>query len=153
MRQLLFGAIAPAALIAATPADARPSRVDIPVQIDPNSSVYVLWVKVQADGDRTLVSGYVRQKRWFARHSGDLHIAFLRHGQQVACQESDWKKYRFHSRGQWRFTSSAEVDASTIGSVRISHVVHDREMYRTPDPVNACPGGPAMPTEHQSGGA
>ena len=150
MRLLLLGAIAPAALVAATPADARTSRVDIPVQIDPNSSIYVLWVKVQADGDRTLVSGYVRQKRWFARHRGDLHIAFLRHGQQVACQESDWKKYRFHSRGQWRFANSADVATSTIDSVRISHVIHDRRPDRTPGSVNACPGPAA---EQRSGGA
>jgi hypothetical protein len=152
MRQLLLGALAPAALMAATAADARATRVDIPVQIDPNSSVYVLWVKVQADGDRTLVSGYVRQKRWFARRSGDLHIAFLRHGQQVACQESDWKKYRFHSRGQWRFTSSAPVATSTIDSVRISHVVHDRERDRAPGAVSACAGA-NMPAELHSGGA
>lgn len=152
MRQLLLGALAPAALVAATPADARASRVDIPVQIDSNASVYVLWVKVQADGDHTLVSGYVRHKRWFARHSGDLHIAFLRDGQQVACQESDWKKYRFHSRGQWRFVSSADIAASTIDSVRISHVVHDRGPDHAPGSVTACPG-PAMQAEQRSGGA
>ncbi|OYX36824.1 MAG: hypothetical protein B7Y98_14615, partial [Sphingomonas sp. 32-62-10] len=74
---MLLGAIAPAALIAAAPADARSTRVDIPVQIDPNSSIYILWVKVKADGGRTLVSGYVRQKRWFARSRGDLHIELL----------------------------------------------------------------------------
>jgi hypothetical protein len=152
MRQLLLGALAPAALMAASPADARATRVDIPVQVDPSSPVYVLWVKVRADGDRTLVSGYVRQKRWFARRSGDLHIAFLRQGQPVACQESDWKRYRLHSRGQWRFTSSAEVATSAIDSVRISHVVHDRETDRAPGSASAC-AGPAMPAEQHAGGA
>ena len=94
MRNFLLGAIAPAVLVAAAPADARSTRVDIPVQIDPKASVYILWVKVQTDGSHTFVSGYVRQKRWFARHRGDLHIEFLRQGQRVACQETDWKKYR-----------------------------------------------------------
>lgn len=152
MRHLLLGAIAPAVLIAAAPADARSTRVDIPVQIDPNSSVYVLWVKVQADGGRTLVSGYVRQKRWFARSRGDLHIVLLRRGQRIACQETDWKKYRFHSRGQWRFATSADVSAATVDTVRISHVIHDRENDRAPDPVNAC-SELAAPSELNSGGA
>jgi len=152
MRHLLLGAIAPAALIAAAPADARSTRVDIPVQIDPNASIYILWVKVKADGGRTLVSGYVRQKRWFARSRGDLHIELLRHGQAVACQETDWKKYRFHSRVQWRFATSADVAATTVDTVRISHVIHDREGDRTRGPVNAC-SGLAAPSEQNSGGA
>mgnify|MGYP001617471018 CR=1 FL=1 len=62
MRHFILGAIAPVALIATAPADARATRVDIPVQIDPNNSVYILWVKVQADDGRTVVSGYVRHK-------------------------------------------------------------------------------------------
>jgi uncharacterized protein YodC (DUF2158 family) len=152
MRHLLLGAIAPAAFITAAPADARSTRVDIPVQIDPNSSVYITWVKVKAGGGRTLVSGYVRRKRWFARSRGDLHIEFLRHGQLVACQETAWTKYRFHSRGQWRFATSADVSATTVDTIRISHVIHDREEDRTPDPVNAC-SGLAAPTEPNSGGA
>ena len=149
MRYLLIGAIASAALIAAPSANARPSRVDIPVQIEPNSSVYVLWVKVKADGDHTLVTGYIRQKRWFARSRGHLHIAFLRHGQPVACQESDWKKYRRRSRGQWRFTSSVQLAASTIDSVRISHVDHGRVPDSTP---TACSGS-TLDTEQLPGGA
>lgn len=152
MRYLLLGAIAPAVLIAAAPADARSTRVDIPVQIDPNTSVYVLWVKVKADGDRTLVSGYIREKRWFTRSKGDLHIEFLRHGQRLACQETDWKKYRRRSRGQWRFATSAGVSATAVDIVRISHVIHDREKDRAPDPVNAC-SGLAAPIEPNSGGA
>lgn len=152
MRLFYLGAIAPAALISAAPANARPVRVDVPVEIDPNSSIYVLWVKVQADGERTLVSGYVRQKRWFARHRGDLHIAFLRGGQQIACQEAEWKKYRFHSRGQWRFATSADIAAATVDTVRIAHVIHDREGDRTASPLNACLPL-AAPTELNSGGA
>ncbi len=152
MRHLLLGAIAPAALIVAAPADARSTRVDIPVQIDPNSSIYVLWVKVKTDGGRTLVSGYVREKRWFARSRGDLHIALLRQGQRVACQETDWKKYRFHSRGQLRFATSADVSATTVDTVQISHVIHDRENDRAPEAVNACSGLTA-PSELNSGGA
>lgn len=152
MRHLLLGAIAPAALIAAAPVDARSTRVDIPVQIDPNTLVYVLWVKVQADGSRTLVSGYIREKRWFVRSKGDLHIEFLRHGQQVACQETDWKKYRRRSRGQWRFATSADISATAVDTVRISHVIHDREKDRTTDPVNGC-SGLVGPTELNSGGA
>ncbi|QDC40252.1 hypothetical protein [Sphingobium fuliginis] len=147
---LLFGAVAPAAIIAAAPADARPIRVDIPVRIDPKSSVYVLWVKVQAEGESTLVSGYVRQKRWFARNRGDLHIAFLRHDQQVACLESNWKKYRFPSRGQWRFAASANVPASRIDSVQISHVIHDQKSDPAPDQVNSC-SMPATNTTPSSG--
>lgn len=147
MRHLLLGAIAPAVLIAAAPADARSTRVDIPVQIDPNTSVFVLWVKVKADGGRTLVSGYIREKRWFTRSRGDLHIEFIRQGQRLACQEADWKKYRRRSRGQWRF-----VPATTVDTVRISHVIHDRTEDRAPDPVNAC-SGLAAPTEPNSGGA
>ena len=96
MRNLLLGAIAPAVLVAAAPADARSTRVDIPVQIDPKASVYILWVKVQTDGSHTLVSGYVRQKRWFARHRGDLHIEFLRQGQRVACQDENTGNKRGH---------------------------------------------------------
>lgn len=38
MRNLLLGAIAPAMLVAAGPADARSTRVDIPVQIDPKGT-------------------------------------------------------------------------------------------------------------------
>jgi hypothetical protein len=152
MRHLLLGAIAPAALIVAAPADARSTRVDIPVQIDPNSSVYVLWVKVKADGGRTLVSGYVRQKRWFAHSRGDLHVELLRQGQRVACQETNWKKYRLHSRGQWRFATSVDVSATTVDTVRISHVIHDREKDSAPDTVNAC-SGLAAPSELISGGA
>lgn len=152
MRYLLLGAIASAALIAAAPADARSTRVDIPVQIDPNASIYVLWVKVKADGGRTLVTGYVRQKRWFARSRGDLHIELLRRGQRIACQETDWKKYRFHSRGQWRFATSADVSTTTVDNVRISHVIHDRENDRAPDPENAC-SGLATSSEQNSGGA
>ena len=152
MRYLLMGAIAPAALMAATPVDARPARVDIPIQIDPNSSVYVLWVKVKAEGDHTIVSGYVRQKRWFARSRGHLHIAFMRQGQQVACQESYWKKYRYRSRGQWRFTSSVQIAASTIDSVQISHVDHERVPDSTPISMTVCPGS-TVDTEHHAGGA
>ena len=152
MRYLFIGAIAPAALMAATPADARPSRVDIPIQIDPNSSVYVLWVKVKAEGDHTIVSGYVREKRWFVRSRGHLHIAFLRQGQQIACQESDWKKYRRRSRGQWRFTSSVQTAASTIDSVQISHVDHDRVPDSTPRSMKACSGS-TVDTEQNAGGA
>ena len=152
MRNLLLGAIAPAVLVAAAPADARSTRVDIPVQIDPKASVYILWVKVQTDGSHTLVSGYVRQKRWFARHRGDLHIEFLRQGQRVACQETDWKKYRYRSRGQWRFATSADLSATTVDTVRISHVIHEREQDRAPDPVNAC-SGLAAPSVLNSGGA
>lgn len=152
MRYLFIGAIAPAALMAATPVDARPARVDIPIQIDPNSSVYVLWVKVKAEGDHTIVSGYVRQKRWFARSRGHLHIAFMRQGQQVACQESDWKKYRYRSRGQWRFTSSVQIAASTIDSVQISHVDHERVPDSTPISMTVCPGS-TVDTEHHAGGA
>ncbi|MBK8861065.1 MAG: hypothetical protein IPN48_09195 [Sphingomonadales bacterium] len=152
MRYLFIGAIAPAALMAATPADARPSRVDIPIQIDPNSSVYVLWVKVKAEGDHTIVSGYVREKRWFVRSRGHLHIAFLRQGQQIACQESDWKKYRRRSRGQWRFTSSVQIAASTIDSVQISHVDHDRVPDSTPRSMKACSGS-TVDTEQNAGGA
>jgi hypothetical protein len=152
MRYLLMGAIAPAALMAATPVDARPARVDIPIQIDPNASVYVLWVKVKAEGDHTIVSGYVRQKRWFARSRGHLHIAFLRQGQQVACQESDWKKYRYRSRGQWRFTSSVQIAASAIDSVQISHVDHDRVPDSTLTSMTACPGL-TVGTEQHPGGA
>lgn len=152
MRYLFIGAIAPAALMAATPADARPSRVDIPIQIDPNSSVYVLWVKVKAEGDHTIVSGYVREKRWFVRSRGHLHIAFLRQGQQIACQESDWKKYRRRSRGQWRFTSSVQIAASIIDSVQISHVDHDRVPDSTPRSMTACSGS-TVDTEQNAGGA
>lgn len=152
MRLFYLGAIAPAALIAATPADARPVRVDVPVEIDPNSSVYVLWVKVQADGERTLVSGYVRQKRWFARRRGDLHITFLRGGQQVACQETEWEKNRYHSHGQWRFTTSSDVATATVDAIRIAHVIHDRASDRAPSQVNAC-SGLVAPTEPNSGGA
>ena len=152
MRYLFIGAIAPAALMAATPADARPSRVDIPIQIDPNSSVYVLWVKVKAEGDHTIVSGYVREKCWFVRSRGHLHIAFLRQGQQIACQECDWKKYRRRSRGQWRFTSSVQIAASTIDSVQISHVDHDRVPDSTPRSMKACSGS-TVDTEQNAGGA
>lgn len=152
MRYLLMGAIAPAAFMAATPVDARPARVDIPIQIDPKSSVYVLWVKVKAEGDHTIVSGYVRQKRWFARSRGHLHIAFLRQGQQVACQESGWKKYRRRTRGQWRFTSSVQIAASTIDSVQISHVDHERVPDSTPTSMTACPGS-TVGTEQHPGGA
>lgn len=152
MRHFILGAIAPVALIATAPADARATRVDIPVQIDPNNSVYILWVKVQADDGRTVVSGYVRHKQWFARKKGDLHIEFLRHGQSVACQETDWKKYRHHSRGQWRFSTLAEVSATTIDTVRISHVIHDRDRDRAPGLVNAC-SGLAEPSALNSGGA
>ncbi len=152
MRHLLLGAIAPAVLIAAAPADARSTRVDIPVQIDPNTSVYVLWVKVKADGGRTLVSGYIREKRWFTRSKGDLHIEFIRQGQRLACQEADWKKYRRRSRGQWRFATSAGVSATAVDTVRILHVIHDPEKDHAPDPVNAC-SGLAAPTEPNSGGA
>lgn len=152
MRYLIMGALAPAALMAATPADARASRVDIPVQIEPKSSVYILWVKVYTDGDRTLVSGYVRPKRWFARSRGHLHIVFLRHGREVACQETNWEKYRFHSRGQRRFKSSVQIAASTIDSVRISYVVHDRVPDHTQGSVTTCPGSP-LQSELHSGGA
>ena len=152
MRHFFLGAIAPVALIAAAPADARATRVDIPVQIDPNSSVYILWVKVKADEGRTVVSGYVRHKQWFARKKGDLHIEFLRHGQVVACQETDWKKYRYRSRGQWRFSASADASATTIDSVRIAHVVHDLDRDRAPDPVNSC-SGLTEPSALNSGGA
>jgi len=152
MRNFFLGAIAPAVLVAAAPADARSTRVDIPVQIDPKASVYILWVKVQTDGSHTFVSGYVRQKRWFARHRGDLHIEFLRQGQRVACQETDWKKYRYRSRGQWRFATSADLSPTTVDTVRISHVIHDREQDRTPDPVNAC-SGLTVPSALNSGGA
>ena len=152
MRHFILGAIAPVALIATAPADARSTRVDIPVQIDPKSSVYILWVKVKADGGRTIVTGYVRQKRWFARTKGDLHIELLRHGQLVDCQETDWKKYRYRSRGQWRFSTSADVSATTVDTVRISHVIHDQDRGRAPDPVNVC-SGLAEPSALNSGGA
>lgn len=152
MRLMLFGALVPAILIVAAPADARSSRINIPVQIDPNSSVHVLWVKVQAGEGRTIVSGYIRRKQWFARTTGNLHIALLKNWQQVACRESTWRKYRFHSRGQWRFTSTLDVDASNIDAVRISYVAHDRETGRSPDILNACTGS-ASSTEPHSDGA
>jgi hypothetical protein len=145
-------AIAASPAIQAQEADVRPSRVDIPVQIDPNSSVYVVFVKVQSDGRRTIVSGYVRQKHWFGRSRGHLHIAFLRHGQEVACQESGWEKYRIHSRGHWRFKTSVQIAASTIHSVRISHIDHDRMSHSTPRSLTACPGS-TVHTEQLPGGA
>ena len=152
MRHFIFGAIAPVALIATAPADARATRVDIPVQIEPNNLVYILWVKVNADEGRTAVRGYVRNKQWFARKRGDLHVEFLRRGQLVACQDTDWKKYRYRSRGEWRFSTSANVSATTIDIVRISHVIHDRERDRARNPVNAC-SGLAEPTSLNPGGA
>jgi hypothetical protein len=152
MRLLFIGALAPAAIFAATPAVARPTRVDVPVQIDPNSSIYILWVTVKADGDRTLVRGYVRHRQWFARKRGDLHIEFLRHGQRVACQETDWKKYRHHTRGQWRFETSVEVPAAILDTIRVSHVIHDQNAERAPDRANAC-SAVAAPTNPNSGGA
>lgn len=126
MRILLLGAFAPAVLVAVSPAAARPTRVDIPVQIEPNAWVYVQWVTVKAEAGRTIVSGYVRNKKWFAKKTGDLHVAFFKNGQQVACHETSWGRYRFHSRGQWRFATTAEIPAVDIDSVGISHVVHDR---------------------------
>lgn len=152
MRLFYLGAIAPAALIVAAPVNARPVRVDVPVEIDPNSSVYILWVKVQADGEHTLVSGYVRQKRWFARRKGDLHILFLRDGQQIACKETQWAKNRYHSHGRWRFTTSADVGVASFDTVRISHVIHDPEIDRSPGHVKAC-SGLAARTEPNLGGA
>ena len=149
MRLMLLGAFA---VVVTAPAAARPTRIDIPVQIDPNSSVYVLWVKVRADDGRTLVSGYVRQKRWFARHRGDLHIAFLRDGQLVACRETNWKKYRLHSRGQWRFATSVDVAATSIDSVWISHVIHDGAAARSPESGAACAGS-TDPAELDASGA
>lgn len=139
MRILLLGAFAPAVLIAVSPADARPTRVDIPVQIEPNSWVYVQWVTVKAEAGRTIVSGYVRNKKWFAKKTGDLHVAFVKNGQQVACQETSWGRYRFHSRGQWRFSAAADIRAIDIDSVRISHVVHDRGAELASSPLNSCP--------------
>ena len=72
--------------------------------------------------------------------------------QRVACQETDWKKYRYRSRGQWRFATSADLSPTTVDTVRISHVIHDREQDRTPDPVNAC-SGLTVPSALNSGGA
>lgn len=126
MRILFPGAFAPAVLVAISPAAARPTRVDIPVQIEPNSWVYVQWVAVKSETGQTIVSGYVRNKKWFAGNRGDLHVALVKNGQQVACQETSWKRYRWPSRGQWRFSATADVDALDIDSVRISHVVHGR---------------------------
>lgn len=138
LRLLHSCVVAPAALVASAPAETRPVRVDIPVRIDPNSQVYVRWVKVRADGDTTLINGYVRQKRMFAGNRGDLHIALLRQGQQIACLETAWKRYRFPSRGQWRFAAATDVPASTIDSIRISHVIHDRGLNSASDLADAC---------------
>lgn len=139
MRLLLLGALAPAVLMTA-PANARPTRVDIPVQIQPNSWVYVQWVTVKAEDGRTIVSGYVRNKKWFANRRGDLHIAFVKNDQQIGCQESNWRKYRFHSRGQWRFSASADIPASDIDSIRISHAIHDQGSDHPANSLNTCSG-------------
>lgn len=125
MRLLLLGSFVPAVLISAL-ADARPIRVDVPVQIQPNSWVYIQWVTVKAEGGRTIVSGSVRNKKWFANRRGDLHVAFVKNGQQIACQESNWRRYRFHSRGQWRFSASMDVPVANIDSIQISHAIHDQ---------------------------
>ncbi|MDQ5959518.1 MAG: hypothetical protein QG592_597, partial [Pseudomonadota bacterium] len=54
--------------------------------------------------------------------------------------------------GQWRFATSADLSPTTVDTVRISHVIHDREQDRTPDPVNAC-SGLTVPSALNSGGA
>ncbi|NML94314.1 hypothetical protein [Novosphingobium olei] len=151
MRMLLLGAFAPAVLVAASTAVARPTRVDIPVQIEPNAWVYVQWVTVKAEAGRTIVSGYVRNKKWFAKKSGDLHVLFVKNGRSVACQETSWGRYRFHSRGQWRFSAEADFPALNIDSVRISHVVHDPGSEPSSLP-NSCIGAdPSVDPSH--GGA
>ncbi|MBV1692585.1 hypothetical protein KRR38_34380 [Novosphingobium sp. G106] len=137
MRLLLLGSFASAVLISA-PAYARPIRVDIPVQIQPNSWVYIQWVTVKADGGRTIVAGSVSNKKWFANRRGDLHVTFVKDGQQVACQESNWRRYRFHSRGQWHFSASIDVPVANIDSVSIAHVIHDQGSNHTSNGSTSC---------------
>lgn len=144
MRILLLGAVAPAVLVAASPAVARPLRVDVPVQIEPNAWVYVQWVTVKSETGRTIVSGYVRNKKWFASSRGDLHVALVKNGQQVACQETLWKRYRWPSRGQWRFSATVDVDAPEIDSVRISHVVHDPGSRPSSLPASCANSDPSI---------
>lgn len=150
MRILFLGVFAPAVLISVSQADARPTRVDIPVQIEPNSWVYVQWVTVKAEAGRTIVSGYVRNKKWFGKKTGDLHVAFVKNGRQIKCQETSWGRYRFHSRGQWRFSAVADVPAIDIDSVRISHVVHDRGS-EPPSLPNSCASSEPINSPRQGG--
>lgn len=125
MRMLLVAAHAAAAISITGGAEARTKTLDIPVDVIPNRSVYVLWPSVRDDSDRTVVKGYVRMKRWFARAKGDLDVALFKDGRVVACQETVWRKYRFHTRGQWQFVAVFGVAPSGIDSVRISYHSHD----------------------------
>lgn len=125
MRKLIAVAHAAAMVSITGSVAARTRTLDIPVEVIPNRSVYVLWPSVRNDNERTVVKGYVRMKRWFARTRGDLHIVLLKDGREVACQETAWRKYRFHTRGQWRFIAAFDAAPSKIDSVRISYEPHD----------------------------
>lgn len=128
MRKLLVVAHAATAISITGAAAATTRTLDIPVDVTPNRSIYVLWPSVRHDEGRTVVKGYVRMKRWFARTKGDLDVALFKDGRVVACQETVWRKYRFHTRGQWQFVAAFGAEPSGIDSVRISYHPHDGPM-------------------------
>ena len=148
MRKFIMGLAVPMAVCTVTPVAARSTVISLPVDFVSSERLGIRWVKVRANDDETVVSGFVFRKHRHFLIPGHLDVALVRQGRILACEAVRWGNLPRRHAGSASFHASLKVRPMPDDTITIRHDTSGYHCERgggeVAQPVDASPQNPGI---------